>query len=170
MSDMAIGKWKEQVKTYFGKYKYVLLILLIGMVFMLQPSNEEPTKTEQQEHVQKAEPELCAQLEDILMNIRGAGDVMVMLSEAQGESTIYQTDTTSSNSEKGTDTRSQTILITDSQRNETGLVYQKNPPIYQGAIILAQGADEPTVKLAIVEAVSKITGLGANKISVLRMK
>ena len=167
---MGVGKWKEQILGIFGKYKYVLLVLLIGMLFMVQPGKGELTKTQPQENEPEKEIELCKQLEDILMNVHGAGDVMVMLSEAQGESTVYQTDTTSSSNEKGTDMKSQTVLVTDSKRNQNRLVYQKNPPVYQGAIILAQGADEPAVKLAIVEAVSKVTGLGANKISVLKMK
>ena len=95
---------------------------------------------------------------------------MVMLSIAQGERTIYQTDSSYSQTENSTDTRTQTILVSDSQRNETGLVHQKSPPVYQGAIILTQGADNPSVKLSIVEAVGDITGLGADRISVLKMK
>ena len=61
-------------------------------------------------------------------------------------------------------------MTTDSDRNETGLVHQINPPVYLGAVVLAQGADNPVVKLSIVEAVSKVTGLGADKISVLKMQ
>lgn len=167
---MEIAKWKTQIKENFGKYKYVLLILLVGMVFMVQPKEKATAEVEKQGNAVLEEPELCEQLEDILMNIQGAGEVMVMLSVEKGEHTIYQTDVTGSQTENGSDSRTQTVLVTDDQRNETGLVCQKNPPVYQGAIILAQGADEPTIKLAIVEAVSKVTGLGANKISVLKMK
>ena len=93
-----------------------------------------------------------------------------MLTIAQGERILYQTDSTYTQGENSTDTRTQTILVTDSQRNETGLIHQKNPPVYQGAIVLAEGADHPSVKLAIVEAVMDVTGLGADKISVLKMK
>jgi hypothetical protein len=63
-----------------------------------------------------------------------------------------------------------TILTTDSDRNQTGLIHQKNPPVYRGAVVLTQGADDPAVKLAIVDAVGKATGLGADKIAVLKMK
>ena len=93
-----------------------------------------------------------------------------MVSVAQGERTIYQTDTTYSQGENDTDSRTQTILVTDGGRNQTGLIHQVNPPTYQGAIVLAQGGDNPVVKLAIVDAVSKVTGLGADRISVLKMK
>ena len=39
-----------------------------------------------------------------------------------------------------------------------------------GAIVVCQGGDNATVRLAIIEAVSNVTGLGADKISVLKMK
>ena len=89
---------------------------------------------------------------------------------AEGEKTIYQTDSTYSDNGESKNTKIQTILITDSDRKETGLIHQKNPPVYMGAVIIAQGADDPSIKLAIVDAVTKATGLGANKISVLKMK
>lgn len=167
---MELKNWNVVLKEKFGKYKYVLLILLVGMVFMIQPEQRDTQDTSDQSEPPVEQQELSDQLEDILMNIHGAGKVMVMLSLEKGESTIYQTDVTNTQTEKGTDSRSQTVIVTDAQRNETGLVYQKNPPIYQGAIVLAQGADDPSIKLAIVEAVAKITGLGANRISVLKMK
>lgn len=167
---MELGKWREKVKVSWGKYKYVLVILLVGMVFMAQPKTQQSEKTVTQTDTEIKEQELAERLEEILKNIRGAGNVMVLLSVEKGESITYQTDVTASQAESGTDSRSQTVLVTDGQRNETGLIYQKIPPTYQGAIILAQGADVAKVKLAIVEAVSKVTGLGANDISVLKMK
>ena len=109
-------------------------------------------------------------MEDILSCVEGAGQVKVMLSISKGESSVYQTDSSYSQSENNTDTRTQTIIVSDNNRNESGLVYQKNPPVYQGAIVLAEGAEDPQVKLAIVDAVMDVTGLGADRISVLKMK
>ena len=62
------------------------------------------------------------------------------------------------------------MTVTDGQRNETGLVRQVNPPSYLGAVVVCQGGDDPRVQLDIVNAVSRITGLGADRISVLKMK
>ena len=39
-----------------------------------------------------------------------------------------------------------------------------------GAIIVCQGGDSPTVRLNIVEAVSNVTGIGSDRITVLKMK
>jgi stage III sporulation protein AG len=64
----------------------------------------------------------------------------------------------------------ETVIITDAQRAQQGLVKQVNPPVYLGAVVVCQGADRASVRLAIVEAVANATGLGADKISVLKMK
>lgn len=161
----------DRIRASFAKYKYVWLVLLIGILLMMIPSRSQTAadETEAKELSEETE-DTEEKLEIILSKVSGAGEVKVMLSVAQGEQTIYQTDTSYSQSEDGTDSRTQTILITDKDRNEAGLVHQKNPPKYLGAIVLSQGADDPVVKLSIVDAVGKVTGLGADKIAVLRME
>lgn len=152
------------------KYRYVLLILLLGICFMLIPGEdtpeEEPVEQEQTQEI----PELAAQLEQLLCQIKGAGRVKVLLTWAEGPETIYQTDTDTSSEEDRFSQQHQTVLFTDGQRGEQGLVRQLIPARYQGAVILCQGADTPAVHLAIVEAVSNATGLGSDKVSVLKMK
>ena len=162
---------KKRVLQVFDKYKYVCIILLVGMILMMFPDKKG---TEEQQIVESSVGTSSASLEEkieqVLSCVKGAGHVKVLLSIGKGETSIYQTDSTYSQSDNSTDSRTQTITITDSNRNEGGLLYQKNPPVYQGAIVLAQGADDPSVKLAIVEAIMDVTGLGADRISVLKMQ
>lgn len=169
---MDIIKFKTRIFERIGKYKYAWIVLLVGMVLMMVPGkNRESTKIETQQTENIAEESsIQNQLEEILRQIDGAGNVKVMLGVAQGERIVYQTDSTYSQSDSNTDSRTETILITDSGRNETGLVHQINPPVYRGAIVLAHGAGDPSVRLSIVNAVSNITGLGADKISVIKMQ
>lgn len=163
-------KMKARISEHIGKYKYVWIVLLAGVLLMMIPEGNSTDDVVQSIDNSKGEATIQEQLENILSQIDGAGQVRVMLSVSQGERIIYQTDSSYSESENNLDSRTQTILITDSQRNETGLVHQKNPPVYQGAIVLASGADRPSVKLAIVNAVSDVTGLGTDKITVLKLK
>lgn len=169
---MEISKIKEGILDRIGKYKYVLVVVFAGIVLMMIPGKTDTEIELSQPPTAQIpqETDTSMELAEILMEIQGAGKVKVLLSVEQGERTIYQADSTYSENEGKTDTRSQTVLVTDSNRNETGLVYQKNPPVYLGAVVLAQGAENPQVKLALVDAVSKATGLGADKISVLKMK
>lgn len=161
---MDITLLKDKTTQWIGKYKYLVLILLVGIGLMLIPSSNKKTE---ESAVQIQSPQqtesLADELEDILSNIKGAGKVQVMLTVKNGEQTIYQTDTPATD-------RQDTVIITGEDRTQNGLVQQIIPPIYRGAIVLCHGADNANVCLAIKEAVSKVTGLDASQISVLKMK
>ena len=43
-------------------------------------------------------------------------------------------------------------------------------PTYQGAVVVCEGAGSSTVRLAVVNAVSVLTGLSSDKISVVKWK
>ena len=66
--------------------------------------------------------------------------------------------------------RRDVVLVTGADKTQTGLVRQVNPPQYLGGIVVCEGADNAGVRLAIVEAVKSVTGLGADNITVLKMK
>lgn len=162
---MDINNIKNKLLPFVQKYKYVVLIILLGIIMMLIPGKKKttavsaPVQYVNQQSVQD-------DLESILSHVKGAGKVKVMLIEATGSETIYETNYDQSE----TDSKKQTVTITDSNRNESGLVKQINPPRYGGAVVLCQGAGNSQVRLAIIDAVSKVTGLGADKIAVLIMK
>ena len=153
-----------------GKYKYALLILLIGLALMLLPN---PSDQDEPEPTQPAiqEPEnLEAKLELALSKISGAGKVEVVLTEAVSPETIYQSDTQYDSDDQRTQRSESTVLIEDSDHQRSGLVRRVDGPVYQGALVVCQGGDDPQVKLAIVQAVGCVTGLGADQISVVKMK
>lgn len=163
-------KLKEKVPEFIRKYRFVILILVLGLILMAVPSrseNSEELEITTPVSSQKTEEE---RLEEILMQIDGAGKVQVMLTLANGEETIYQTNDNTNNDDDSLSTRRDTVTVTDSDRVQSGLVRQVNPPTYLGAVIVCQGADHASVRLAIIEAVSKVTDLGADRISVLKMK
>ena len=160
----------KKVQDFLGKYKYVLLVLAVGIVLMVIPSGSQ---TQVEAVLNQGEESILSveeRLTQILKQVKGAGEVHVLLTEAFGEETLYQTNEDTSQSDTGSSSRGDTVTVTDSERNENGLVRQKNPPKYLGAIVVCQGGDQPAVRLAILDAVSKVTGLGADKISIQKMK
>ena len=159
-----MGKLGKQVLDLALRYKYALLVVVLGIALMLIPGRTE--KTDKIPTVQTSKSQDFQQLEDFLCQIQGVGKVHVLLAYAKGEETVYQTDSDISDDSSRIDT----VIITDSQRGESGLIQQINPPTYLGAVVVCQGADRAEVRLAIVEAVSTYTGLGADRISVLKMK
>ena len=156
---------KQGINTIFRTYKYPILILFVGLALMLLPTSGNRAETE------PPVPSLPAasmeeRLERILSQIEGAGAVQVLLTEEAGRQTLYQTDIQSDESRRTEDT----VLVEDAARTENGLVRQTLEPIYRGAVVLCDGADQSTVRLAIVSAVSSVTGLGADRICVLKRK
>ena len=159
---------KQRINALFGKYKYPILVALVGLGLMLLPSEQEPT--EPVEPPRAVEHSLEEKLETLLGRIEGAGQVSVLLTEKEGSQTLYQTDSQTDADESGSRRTDDTVLVEDENRTESGLVRQTLGPVYRGAVILCQGADDPSVKLAVVEAVRCVTGLGADQISVQKMK
>lgn len=153
MERVNIGDWLR-------KYKYVLLVLLAGLMLMLLPGGSEEKPEPVVEASEPSEEDMETRLERILTRVQGAGTVAVMLTESSGEEVVYQTDG------EGGDT----VLVSDAQRNEQGLVRTREPPTYLGAIIVCEGADSASVRLAVVEAVANVTGLGTDRITVLKME
>lgn len=162
---------QKDVGAFIKKYKYIILVLIIGLILMMIPSIETPKdETVVISHESSNILSVEEQLAQILSHVKGAGKVQVMLRISIGEETFYQTDDNYSSSDGGSTEKRDTVTVTDADRNQTGLIRQVNPPVYAGAIIVCQGADSPTVRYAIIEAVSKFTGLGSDKISILKMK
>ena len=164
-------KKKNALISFASKNRYVILILLLGLLLMLLPTNRR-TQSSGVSNVDSLANTVSMQeqLSQILSNIKGAGEVAVLLTQASGEEIIYQTDDKDTTSTDASNVSRDTVIVTDSNRGNSGLIRQINPPLYMGAIVVCQGADNPSVRLAVMEAVSKATGLGANKISVLKMK
>lgn len=168
---MEIKHFLNKIANVIQKYRYGILVLFLGIALMTIPGKDTEDKraeplVEQQVPIVSVE----SKLSDILSTVAGAGKTTVFLTEAAGEEMIYQTDDQIRSDSETAETKTETITVTDRNKDTTGLVRQVIPAQYLGAIVVCQGAENPAVKLAIVDAVSKVTGLGADRISVLKMK
>ena len=152
-------------KEIWKKYRCVLLVVLAGLVLLALPERSEKAQTE----VSQTQPKSSLQedLETILSQVQGAGNVRVLLTQAEGERTVYQTDT---DADASGGTRRDTVILTGSDRVQTGLIQQQLSPVYLGAVVVCQGADSASVRLSVVEAVANATGLSSDRITVLKMK
>ena len=165
--------WLQRLTRGLGKYKYALLVLLIGIALALIPTGGKKQTAAAAADTRQAE---LSQLDDtrqalraLLRQVEGAGEVDVLLSYSAGAEQVYQTDRESSRS--GEDTQTNTAAVLQQNGSERTPVVRKTLyPVYQGAVVVCEGADRAAVRLAIVEAVASLTGLGSDKISVIKMK
>lgn len=159
---MDLARGKQQLISCIQKYRSVICIFLVGVSLMLWPSPKEQIVTTSSEET--ILPDLESELSAVLSQIAGVGKAEVLLTEASGSDTIYQMDT-----EQRADDLD-TVIITDGNRAEAGLVRQILPPVYRGALVVCQGGDQASVRLSVAEAVKSVTGLSYDSITVLKMK
>ena len=191
---------KEKIKNMFqGKRKIenlvVLLILSIIIVIAInyiwsddkENNNEEINKVTRNEVVQvstnTAESSLEEKLERILSKISGVGEVKVLITYYESSTLIpvYDENKKTSNTTENDDSGgTRTIEETDNQKQ---VIYKENTdgskepvtqsviqPKIEGAIVVAKGADNATIKAKIIQAVEAATGLATHKIQVFEMK
>ena len=170
-----VNKLSKTILAGLKKYKYAVLILLLGIALMLLPfgKKEEAPEAEVQEDTLTDEAYAQAleqRLEDMLCQVSGAGQVRVMLTLQTGSRTEYQTDTQISDSETQSQEERKTVILSEGSAYDKAAVSAVQYPRFQGALILCQGADQSTVRLSLVNAVAALTGLSSGQITVIKMK
>lgn len=171
----------------------VVTIVAINMIWKedkQNPSEQDDTKVLAQKNqtIQEKESQVVEQneleqkLETILSKIEGAGNVEVLITYSQSSELVpvYNESSTVSTTEEsdqqgGTrkieENTTQKEVIYEENSGQKELVTQKviNPRV-EGAIILAEGAEDSTVKTNIVQAVEAVTGIATHKIQVFTSK
>lgn len=178
MKKAELMQWKKRLEHLFRQYKYVLLVILAGVVLLLLPplwekesaGEEEETQVPQEVNTEDSAAALERRLEEALSQIQGVGEADVILTLKSGPQKILAQDSETSISERGTEASVSSVLISRGSGEEDAIVVQQLSPQYQGALVICSGGDDPEVRLRLVEAVSALTGLGADKISVCKGK
>ena len=170
-----VNELPKKILAGLKKYKYAVLVLLLGIALMLLPFGKKEETTETEVQVETLSDEAYAQaleqrLEDMLCQVSGAGQVRVMLTLQTGSRTEYQTDTQISDSETQSQEERKTVILSEGSAYDKAAVSAVQYPRFQGALILCQGADQSTVRLSLVNAVAALTGLSSGQITVIKMK
>ena len=170
-----VNKLSKTILAGLKKYKYAVLILLLGIALMLLPFGKKEEAPEADVQEEPLTDEAYAQaleqrLEDMLCQVSGAGQVRVMLTLQTGSRTEYQTDTQISDSETQSQEERKTVILSEGSAYDKAAVSAVQYPRFQGALILCQGADQSTVRLSLVNAVAALTGLSSGQITVIKMK
>ncbi|SBW03507.1 putative stage III sporulation protein AG [uncultured Eubacteriales bacterium] len=161
--------WGEKLVGLFSQYKYVFLVILVGVILLLLPSfggEEEavPTPALVGSTVEFDLAAMEEKLADAISEISGAGKAKVILTLKSGPRQVVAVDESASADENS----STTVVVSKGSGTQDAVVLQQVYPQYQGALIICPGGGEAAVKLKITEAVAAVTGLGAARISVCK--
>lgn len=156
------------------KFKYVLLVALVGAVLLLWPSqNQKNPAGEVSQAVVSTQSingfdlgQMERRLSAALSKIDGAGEVTVLLTVRNSPRQILAVD----EQESDEAFQAETVVVSKGSGNQETVLVEQIYPDYQGALIVCSGADDSTIRLKLVEAVAALTGLGADKISICKGK
>ena len=155
-----------------GTYKYVLIVIAAGILCLAWPSASREEEAERAAEGQVDAGALQAEMEEILGAIQGVGELRLMLTVDTGPQRELAGDTSlsySGSTQAPEDySRTAETVVVSGGGEEQVVVTREIYPRFRGALVVCQGADDPAVKLSVVEAVSALTGLGSDRISVIR--
>ncbi len=173
-----------------GGEKWILLALA-GILFVLAAipttkTSKNPKGSEETQKVQSQETDYALELEEKLKRILeqmdgvGAAEVMITLKSSEEkviDKNIEQSEYALTEQDKEGGTRiskemqrkEDTVLVGDSSGGEPYVVKEINP-IIEGVVVLADGADSPSIVTEINEAVQALFDISPHKIKVLKRK
>ena len=172
---MKMPQLPAYLQGLFDKYKYILLVLLVGLVLLLWPQREDQPQTPRtdaaavMEETAALEGRICA----ILRQMDGVGEASVLLTVESGEETVYAYDRTESRSQQGDSAslNQQRELVTLSDSGgQSPVSLRQQAPVYRGAVVVCQGGDSAAVRLAVTQVIQSLTGLSADRIVISKMK
>lgn len=157
-------RWSELWK----KYKFVLLVVLVGIILMLLPVSSQTKETEENKsQIPQESFDLAAmeqRMEDVLGKIDGVGKLRLMLTLQSGTRLTLAEDTQRDQDR----TQRETVTLNRGSGNQEIVITNRFYPVYQGAVVVCQGADSSAVRLAITETVQALTGLPSDRIRVAK--
>lgn len=147
---------REKLRDIFRKYRAVGLVLLAGLLLLLLPTGkssgqERQTSDDTQLYSLEETEQRMAQL---LGRMSGVGRVQVMLTLKTGPTLQLAQDMDLEQEEGSLRQRSQPVTVNRGSGWQEALVTRQDYPVYQGAVVVCQGAGSSAVRLAVTEAVA----------------
>lgn len=139
----------------------VLAIVVVALIFLGGNTKNTAKTNDDDTYIAQMEHKIC----NIVENIAGCGKASVAISYSSNEEKVYayETETTSS----GGVTKQTSSIV--SVKGEP-LVTKILPPNILGVVVVAEGANNPVVKLKIIEVVVTLLDVDVSKVQVFTYK
>ena len=163
-------KWPEAAQRWKGaleKYGYVLLVMAAGAVLLLLPSGGRDSPGEEvparEEGVSFDLGAFEKKLAQTLSQIEGAGETRVVLTLDGGSRQVVARNQDRDGEGGGSNT---VVTVGKGSGQQEVVPLQTVAPEFRGALVVCPGGGNAPVRLKLIEAVSALTGLGSDRISV----
>lgn len=164
-------KWPEAVQRWKGalkNYQYVLLVIAAGVGLLLLPAGGGGSSQGEETPVQEegASFDLEAfekKLAQTLSQVEGVGEARVVLTLDGGSRQVLARDQDRDGNGGGSNT---VVTVGKGSGTQEVVPLQTVAPQFRGALVVCPGGGDAQVRLRLIQAVSALTGLGADRISV----
>ncbi len=170
----------KKVKNLEIKIAVVVCIFVVGIYLIANLAARADKSTTGAEVNQVVLSNAAAELAEILSSIKGAGKIKVLITyDGTGEKIPAQTVNThsnitidnSSNTTRTTETVTETKSTVIVQKNGVSepVILKEILPNIVGIIVVAEGASDMNVRVALLRAVQAATGVKIDKIEIFEM-
>lgn len=146
----------------------IAVVFIAGIMLVMGGGSDSSKSTVTAESV--SSDSLNKELEDILSQVEGAGEVKVLINYKQSGEKILAYDMESNTNERdgGKENNSKSEVVYDG--NKMPVVLKEYMPKVEGVIIVAQGGNIENVKKQLIAGTVALLGIDEHKIEVLKMK
>lgn len=168
------------MKLFSGKNLKIIILCIIFVValilFLKMSGTKSTTKTTTTSSIQYQtsldySKQLETKLESVLSQIKGAGNVKVMMTLDGSPELVYAMDSNekvSNNTGGSTTTSSSTPILVQTNGTTSPLILTEVLPKVKGVIVVSSGANDISIKLDILNSVSTLLDISTDKINVLK--
>lgn len=166
--DKLIKLFKDNTSAVLIILAVLGLVLMFGGNFIKTGTKNETSETfDESKYIESLESRIVG----IVSEIRGAGNASVMINIVSTTESVYVKENKKSY-DSGTDnskseTQDSIITMTDGSGNQYALVTKKIMPEIGGVTVVCEGGGDQNVKAAVINAVSTVLNIGANKVCVI---
>ena len=162
------------IKSDNKKIKIITILGAIGIVLILLSGftgdgKSNDTADKEQPSYEAYTQELEKKLTDIISNISGVGECEVMITLENTYESVYATNSEFKNNDDSVNQKDEYVIY-DADSGETPVLIKEYMPKVMGVSVVCSGGENIEVKEKIIESVTALFNISANRVSVSKIK
>lgn len=164
------------IKNEPKKLKIIIALGLVGIILIsmseMFSSSSNKTSADSEtstfsysDYTRETEEKLTS----VISAIDGVGDCEVMITFSSTQESVYATDS-ENKSETDSQSTKDEYVIYDGENGENPVLIKQNYPAVLGVSVVCGGGDDVRVKEAVVNTVTSLFNISANRVSVSKIK
>lgn len=171
---MNMEKIKSFVLNSNNKLKIIVALGLVGMLLIAGTSifpaeKKEKAKSIETQDWNEYKKQLEDELKNVISSIDGVGNCEIMITLCDTNENVYAQNSTEKTDEKKTEYENDYVIY-DGENGDNPILIKQYFPEVKGVAVVCDGGDDIHTKEKIVNSVTALFNISANRISVSKIK